>query len=207
MSAALPTIWVTPTPIAISASVRSNGHGVARRDSVIVISRYALAELASSIWSRTADYPARRTGPAGERADVSPFRYSSCHLSPDVSKGGVAEARNPTETKSSDHRQEGFETMTSSIDTIRPDGLRAAEQRLAAGLARHSIDLLRISLGLVFFGFGVLKFIPGLSPAESLAASTLDILTFGIIPERLGLIGVAALETTIGLLLLSGRWL
>jgi uncharacterized membrane protein YkgB len=81
------------------------------------------------------------------------------------------------------------------------------ERRLSTVLARYSVDALRISLGLIFFGFGVLKFVPGLSPAESLAARTLDILTFGLVPERIGLVGVAALETTIGLLLLSGRGL
>jgi hypothetical protein len=88
---------------------------------------------------------------------------------------------------------------------------RPACERPSAGwadwLARYSVDLLRISLGLVFLGFGVLKFFPGLSPAESLAAQTLDILTLGLLPERLGLIAVAGLETLIGLLLLSGRWL
>ena len=38
--------------------------------------------------------------------------------------------------------------------------LDAVEQQAARWLARHSVDLLRISLGLVFFGFGVLKFFP-----------------------------------------------
>lgn len=85
--------------------------------------------------------------------------------------------------------------------------LRDAELRLTAWLARYSVSLLRISLGLVFLGFGVLKFFPGLSPAEPLAAQTLDILTLGLVPERTGLIMVAGLESTIGLLLLSGRWL
>ncbi|MGH2385353.1 MAG: DoxX family membrane protein [Candidatus Limnocylindria bacterium] len=85
--------------------------------------------------------------------------------------------------------------------------LGAAELRLTRWLARHSISLLRISLGLVFLGFGILKFFPGMSPAEPLAAQTLDILTFGLIPERIGLVMVAGLESTIGLLLLSGRWL
>jgi putative oxidoreductase len=82
---------------------------------------------------------------------------------------------------------------------------RNAEVRLAAWLARHSIDLLRITVGLVFLGFGVLKFFPGLSPAEPLAARTLDILTLGLMPERMGLFLVASLETLIGLLLLAGR--
>jgi hypothetical protein len=42
-------------------------------------------------------------------------------------------------------------------------------------MARHGITLLRVSLGVVFFlWFGVLKFFPGLSPAQSLAARTID---------------------------------
>lgn len=96
--------------------------------------------------------------------------------------------------------------MTFLTDTGRfGPTIRDAEATAANWLSRHSIGLLRISLGLVFFGFGVLKFVPGLSPAEGLATDTLSVLTFGLIPERLGLIGVAALETTIGLLLISGR--
>lgn len=85
--------------------------------------------------------------------------------------------------------------------------LEQLEQRAAQWLARYSVSLLRISLGLVFLGFGVLKFFPGLSPAESLADRTLDIVTFGLLPERLGLVMVAGLETLIGILLLIGVWL
>jgi uncharacterized membrane protein YphA (DoxX/SURF4 family) len=85
--------------------------------------------------------------------------------------------------------------------------LNAVELRAARWLARHSVDLLRISLGLVFFGFGVLKFFPGVSPAESLASETFAILTFGLVPQGVAMILIAALETTIGLLLISGRGL
>src|SRR5262245_50240245 len=85
--------------------------------------------------------------------------------------------------------------------------VRRLEVQLARWLARHSITLLRISLGLVFLGFGVLKFVPGLSPAESLASDTLDVLTFGLLPERVGLILVATLESVIGVLLITGRGL
>jgi uncharacterized membrane protein YphA (DoxX/SURF4 family) len=85
--------------------------------------------------------------------------------------------------------------------------LTAVEVQAAQLLARHSIDLLRISLGLVFFGFGVLKFFPGVSPAEGLAADTFTILTFGLVPHGVAMVLIAALETTIGLLLLSGRGL
>ena len=82
----------------------------------------------------------------------------------------------------------------------------AAEQQLAQWLATHSVTALRVSLGLVFLAFGVFKFFPGLSPAESLAGQTFSILTFGLIPDRVGLLMIAALETTIGLLLLTGLW-
>ncbi len=80
----------------------------------------------------------------------------------------------------------------------------AFERRVAEWLAQHSVGLLRVSLGLVFLGFGVLKFVPGLSPAEPLAGRTLDILTLGLVPERIGLVMIAGLESLIGVLLLTG---
>jgi uncharacterized membrane protein YkgB len=98
--------------------------------------------------------------------------------------------------------------MTYATAIQRPrEQLHQLEQRSAEWLARYSISLLRVSLGLIFLGFGVLKFFPGLSPAESLAARTFDILTFGLVPERLGLVMVAGLETAIGFMLLTGVWL
>ncbi len=85
--------------------------------------------------------------------------------------------------------------------------LHDVELQAAQWLARHSVDLLRISLGLVFLGFGVLKFFPGVSPAEGLASETFAILTFGLVPHGVAMVLIAALETTIGLLLISGRGL
>lgn len=81
------------------------------------------------------------------------------------------------------------------------------EARVTRWLARYSVDALRISLGLVFLAFGVLKFFPGLSPAQELAGRTVEILTFGLVPDQLAVPMVAMLETTIGLLLTTGRWL
>lgn len=97
--------------------------------------------------------------------------------------------------------------MTSLSLTRRRTVLRNAEDRAAEWLARYSVDLLRISLGLVFLGFGALKFVPGLSPAEPLAVKTLGILTLGMVPDGMGLLIVASLESMIGILLLSGRGL
>lgn len=73
-------------------------------------------------------------------------------------------------------------------------------------LARHSMPLLRISLGLIFLGFGVLKFVPDLSPAEELAQATMSRLTFGIVPDSVSILLVAALETVIGLSLITAKY-
>jgi putative oxidoreductase len=79
--------------------------------------------------------------------------------------------------------------------------------RTAQFLARWSVPALRVSLGLVFLGFGLLKFVPGGSPAESIAARTVETLTFGIVGGPTAVFAVAALETFIGLTLVTGRLL
>jgi uncharacterized membrane protein YkgB len=72
-------------------------------------------------------------------------------------------------------------------------------------LNRYSVAFLRISLGLVFLGFGVLKFFPGLSPAEGIAAATIDRLTLGLIGGHTAVLLTAVLETFIGLTLVTGK--
>ncbi|NIK59037.1 DoxX family protein [Kribbella shirazensis] len=79
--------------------------------------------------------------------------------------------------------------------------------RIADWLGRSSVDILRISLGLIFFGFGVLKFFPGASPAEALVMRTIDTLTLGVVEGRTAVLVTAALECFIGLTLITGRLL
>lgn len=74
-------------------------------------------------------------------------------------------------------------------------------------MARSAIPLARIALGVVFFWFGVLKFFPGLSPAQDLAARTISVLTFGLIGPALSLPILATWECAIGLGFLSGKFL
>ena len=62
--------------------------------------------------------------------------------------------------------------------------------------------ILRISIGMVYFVFGVLKFFPALSPAEELAKNTIYTLSLGLVPSNLGLIVLAFIETGMGLFLL-----
>ena len=78
---------------------------------------------------------------------------------------------------------------------------------LTRWLATHSIDLLRVSLGIVFLGFGVLKFFPGASPAEALVARTLGTLSLGFVEGRTAVLLTAVAECFIGITLISGRFL
>ena len=74
-------------------------------------------------------------------------------------------------------------------------------------MARYGVVLLRISLGIIFFWFGFLKFFPGMSPAEDLAVRTISKLTFDLIPENVSILILATWECLIGLGLLSGKFL
>ena len=81
------------------------------------------------------------------------------------------------------------------------------DRRITMTLAASAVPALRIALGLVFLWFGALKFFPGPSPAQDLAARTIDQLTFGLVPPAVALPVLAAWESLIGLGLLSGRFL
>ena len=79
--------------------------------------------------------------------------------------------------------------------------------RVANWMARYGILILRVSLGIVFFWFGLLKFFPGLSPAQDLAIRTINILTFGLVPSNLAIIILATWECLIGIGLIFGLFL
>lgn len=81
------------------------------------------------------------------------------------------------------------------------------DRTITRWMARHGIVLLRISVGIVFLWFGVLKFFPDLSPAEELATRTISTLTFGIVTPAVSLPVLALWEVLIGLGLLSGRFM
>ncbi|MEA2496822.1 MAG: hypothetical protein QOJ29_4733 [Thermoleophilaceae bacterium] len=83
--------------------------------------------------------------------------------------------------------------------------LETMEMALHHSLVAHSVALLRISLGVVFLSFGVLKFFPGISPAENLVIATTSILTLDLVPGSIAIVAVAILECVIGIWLLSGR--
>lgn len=81
------------------------------------------------------------------------------------------------------------------------------DRRITFALAAAGVPLLRVALGIVFLWFGALKLVPDLSPAEDLAARTIDALTFGVVLPAVALPVLAAWEVAIGLGLLAGRFL
>jgi uncharacterized membrane protein YphA (DoxX/SURF4 family) len=88
--------------------------------------------------------------------------------------------------------------------TAPPPQLERIDVRLTRWMARNGLTLLRMSLGLVFFWFGFLKFFPGMSPADDLAARTIEVLSGGAVQANISLPVLAVWESVIGLGLLFG---
>jgi len=101
------------------------------------------------------------------------------------------------------HRQSGKAEIGGVYDMKRQSvGQRfdTADARISQAMARAGIPLLRVALGLIYLWFGVLKLIPGMSPAEDLVLATVPIVPGGLFMPFLGL-----WEITIGLGFLTGR--
>ncbi len=78
---------------------------------------------------------------------------------------------------------------------------------LTGWVSRHSVTILRVSVGLVFLAFAVPKLIPGASPLEGLVARTVEALSLGLVSGQVGVILVGVLEILIAASLISGRLL
>ena len=81
------------------------------------------------------------------------------------------------------------------------------DKPITTWMANNAIKFLRISLGMIFFWFGFLKFFHGVSSAETIATKTISVLTFGLIEPSVSLIILAVWETMIGLGLLFNKFL
>ena len=93
------------------------------------------------------------------------------------------------------------------IERSIPAPLDAVDRRITRWMAKHGVTLTRVALGIIFLWFGALKFFPGMSPAETLAARTIARLTFGTVTPAVSVPVLAAWECLIGIGLLSGRML
>ncbi len=76
------------------------------------------------------------------------------------------------------------------------------DRAITEWMARYGLRIMRIGLGIVFFWFGVLKFFPGLSPAEELVRNTIY-----FVDPSLFIPVLAAWEALIGLGLIFGKYM
>ena len=89
----------------------------------------------------------------------------------------------------------------------REDWFNRIDPIITGWMNRYGLLLLRISVGIVFVWFGVLKFFPGVSAAQDLAIRTIELLTFGLVPEVLIINGLALWEVLIGIGLITGKFM
>lgn len=79
-------------------------------------------------------------------------------------------------------------------------------QNNSSWIAKHGIDILRISIGFIFIYFGFLKFFDLTAEADELAVRTIYTITFGFFNQETSLILLATLECVIGLGVLVKSW-
>lgn len=91
--------------------------------------------------------------------------------------------------------------------TTAPHWFDRMDRRITEWMAAHGLTLLRFALGVVFFWFGALKLFPGASPAEDLAARTIEALTLGVVQPAVALPVLAVWEMAIGVGLFINRWM
>ncbi|HEX8562170.1 MAG TPA: DoxX family membrane protein [Flavobacterium sp.] len=74
-------------------------------------------------------------------------------------------------------------------------------------IERKGMDVLRISVGIVFLWFGFLKFFGSTSPAEEIASRTIATITFDLMQPQISMPFLAVLECVIGIGLLTKMYM
>ena len=90
---------------------------------------------------------------------------------------------------------------------FRGSWFQRVDPNITSWMNRNGLRFLRISVGIVFVWFGVLKFFPGLSAAQDLAIRTINLLTFHLVSDTLIINGLALWEVLIGIGLISGKFM
>ena len=87
------------------------------------------------------------------------------------------------------------------------NSIQKIDRSVRKWMKKNGFTLLRLSIGFIFLWFGLLKFFPGLSPAEELVTETIRRVTFGLFSALQINTGLAVWETLIGLGLVFGRFM
>lgn len=85
---------------------------------------------------------------------------------------------------------------------IKGNKFHRIDKAITRWMASKGLLFLRLSIGIIFFWFGILKFFKGMSPAEGIAVRTIEVLTFDAISDQWILYGLATWEVLIGIGLL-----
>lgn len=85
--------------------------------------------------------------------------------------------------------------------------IASVESSIYDWMARNGVLLLRLSIGIIFFWFGLQKFFPGISSAEDIATRTIEVVTFGLVSHPVSMPLLATWEVLIGLGFLTGKYL
>jgi uncharacterized membrane protein YkgB len=97
--------------------------------------------------------------------------------------------------------------MSAIKSLIRGKKFHETDIKVTTWMSKNGLLLLRLSIGIIFVWFGMLKFFQGTSPAESLAIRTIDALTLGMFDPGWILFSLALLETLIGIGLIFNLFL
>ena len=85
--------------------------------------------------------------------------------------------------------------------------MEATPANIAQEVEKRGTAILRVSLGVVFFWFGFLKFFGATSPAEEIASRTISLITFDLLNADISMPLLAILECVIGLGLLTKKYM
>ncbi len=85
---------------------------------------------------------------------------------------------------------------------LRGETFEKVDRKTTFWMAKNGLSYLRISIGSVFFWFGILKFFSGLSPAEGIAVETIRVFSINLLSETVILYGLGLWEVLIGIGLL-----
>jgi uncharacterized membrane protein YphA (DoxX/SURF4 family) len=85
-------------------------------------------------------------------------------------------------------------------------GLFGAATACDRSKINRRVDVLRWARGFIYLWFGALKFFPGLSSAEQIAGTTIELMSSGLLTPDLSLPLLALWETAVGLALLTGKF-
>lgn len=101
-----------------------------------------------------------------------------------------------------------FDMIMKTIKAIfRGKAFNKTDVAITRWMSENGLIFLRVSIGIIFLWFGMLKFFSGASPAEVLAIKTINILTFGVLESGFIIISLAVLETLIGIGLIFNLFL